>query len=97
LRGFVVEEQGRISGIITPHEVKAIERARWPYTTVDDAMRPLAQLRAVEPATSVADALILMGREDVNQLPVVRDGRLTGIISRGDALRLLQTRAELQV
>jgi len=38
-----------------------------------------------------------MGREDVNQLPVVRDGRLTGIISRGDVLRLLQTRAELQV
>lgn len=28
---------------------------------------------------------------------VVRDGRLTGIISRVDVLRLLQTRAELQV
>ncbi|HEX8138225.1 MAG TPA: site-2 protease family protein [Pyrinomonadaceae bacterium] len=97
LRCFIVEEQGRISGIITPHEVKAIERARWPYTTVDDAMRPLDRLRTIEPETSVADALILMGREDVNQLPVVRDGRLTGIISRGDVLRLLQTRAELQV
>ena len=60
-------------------------------------MRSLDRLRTVEPETLVADALILMGREDVNQLPVVRDGRLTGIISRGDVFRLLQTRAELQV
>ena len=97
LRCFVVEEQGRVAGIITPHEVKRIERARWPYTTVDDAMRPLDQLRTVEPETPVADALGLMGREDVNQLPVVRGGRLAGIISRGDVFRLLQTCAELQV
>lgn len=60
-------------------------------------MRPLDQLRTVEPDTPIAEALMLMGREDVNQLPVVRDGRLTAIISRGDVLRLLQTRAELQV
>ena len=96
-RCFVVEEQGRLGGLITPHEVKGVERARWPYTTVDDVMRPLGSLRTVAPDTLVTEALELMGREDVNQLPVVRDGQLAGIVSRGHILRLLQTRAELQV
>lgn len=96
-RCFVVEEQGRVVGIITPHEVKEVERAKWPYTTIDDVMRPLDKLHTISPDMPVNDVLERMGREDVNQLPVVKDGRLEGVISRGHILRLLQTRAELQV
>ena len=96
-RCFVVEEQGRPAGIITPHEVKAIDRARWRYTTVGDVMRSLETVRTVSPERPVAEALEMMGREDVNQMPVVREGRLAGIISRGHILRVLQTRAELDV
>jgi predicted transcriptional regulator len=36
-----------------------------------------------------------MGREDLNQLPVITHGHLHGVITRGDVLRLIQTRAEL--
>ena len=39
----------------------------------------------------------MMGRQDVNQMPVVQEGTLAGIISRGHILRVLQTRAELDV
>ena len=84
-----------ISGIITPHEVKEVERARWPYTTVDDVLRSLDRLNTVSPDIPVADALERMNREDVNQLPVIQEGRLAGIISRGHILQLFQTRAEL--
>jgi signal-transduction protein with cAMP-binding, CBS, and nucleotidyltransferase domain len=41
-------------------------------------------------------ALQVMGREDLNQLPVGRNGQFEGIISRSHILRLLQTRAELR-
>jgi Zn-dependent protease/predicted transcriptional regulator len=95
-RCFVVEEQGRISGIITPHELKGVERTKWPYTTVDAVMVPLEKLHTVNPHTLVTEALEMMGRENVNQLPVVSNGTVAGFISRGDVLRLLQTRAELQ-
>jgi CBS domain-containing protein len=78
-------------------EVKQVERTRWPYTTVDSAMRPLDQLRTVAPDTPVLEALEVMGRDDLNQLPVVSDRRLEGLISRGHVLRLLQTRAELNM
>lgn len=96
-RCFVVTEQGTPAGIITPHEVNAIERARWPYTTVGDVMRSLESLRTVSPERPLAEALEIMGRDDINQLPVVQKGRLAGIISRGHILRVLQTRAELDV
>ena len=96
-RCFIVVEKGSVAGIITPHEVKSTARARWPYTTVDEVMQPLERLHAVGPDTLVNDALETMGREDVNQLPVFKDGRLAGIISRGHILRTLKTRAELHV
>lgn len=96
-RCFIVEEQGRITGLITPHEVKDVAPAKWAFTTVDDVMRPLESLRTVTPDAPVTDALETMGREDLNQLPVVADNRLVGIISRAHILRLLQTRAELNV
>lgn len=96
-RCFVVTLNGQAEGMVTPNEIKAVQRARWPYTTVADVMRPLDQVRTVAPNTPVSEALEVMAREDLNQLAVVRDGNLTGLISRGHVLQLLQTRAELQV
>lgn len=96
-RCFVVLEQGRPAGIITPHEVKTVERPRWPYTTLGDVMRPLESLRTIGPERPVTEALEVMGRDDVNQIPVVERGTLAGIISRGHIMRVLQTRAELDV
>jgi len=94
-RYHVVAENGAIVGLITPHEVKRVERGRWPQTTVAEAMRPLSELRTVSPDTPALAALETMVAEDVNQLPVVSGGRLEGIVSRAHVLQLLKTRAEL--
>jgi Zn-dependent protease/predicted transcriptional regulator len=94
-RCFVVEQNGHIAGLVTPHEIKHLERQRWPYTTLYDVMRPLDQLHTVTPATPVMEALETMGRDDVNQLPVVDHDHLEGIVTRANVLQFLQTRAEL--
>jgi CBS domain-containing protein len=96
-RCFVVTEGDRAAGLITPHEVSGVERGRWPYTTVDEVMRPLELLHTVAADAPVTEALEVMGREDLNQLPVAGDGGISGLISRGHILQLLQTRAELHV
>jgi CBS domain-containing protein len=96
-RCFVVEENGHVAGIVTPHEVKDVDREKWSQLSVREVMLPLEKLHAVKPATSLTEALETMGREDINQLPVMSNGHLDGIISRGHILRLLQTRAELQI
>ncbi len=96
-RCFLVSEQGNVTGLITPNEVKDIAQARWPFTTVFDVMRPLDQLRTVTPETPVSEALEIIGREDINQLPALTNGRLEGMISRDQILRYLLTRAELKM
>ena len=96
-RCFLVAEQGEVTGLITPNEVKGIAQARWPYTIVYDVMRPLEQLRTVTPETTISEALEIIGREDINQLPALANGRLAGMISRDQILRYLLTRAELKM
>jgi Zn-dependent protease/CBS domain-containing protein len=96
-RCFVVTLNGHPEGMITPNEITEVPRARWSYTTVADVMRPLDQVRTVGPDTPVTEALEVMAREDLNQLPVATDGQLAGVISRAHVLQLLQTRAELHV
>ena len=96
-RCFVVMSNGHAEGIITPNEVSNVERNRWPYTTVDEVMQPLDQVRRVAPDTPVTEALEVMAREDLNQLPIMADGELTGFISRAHVLQLIKTRAELRV
>ena len=95
-RCFMVEEDGRVAGMLTAHEVKDIDRERWPQLSVRDVMLPLTKLHAVGPSSALTEALETMGREDVNQLPVMNNGHLDGIVSRRHILRLLQNRVELQ-
>jgi CBS domain-containing protein len=60
-------------------------------------MRPLSQLKTIAPDAPLTEALAVMAREDVNQLPVMSNGRLEGVRSRSQLLRLLESRAELNM
>ena len=95
-RCFVVLESGAVAGLVTPQEVKQVERGRWPFTALHDIMRPLDQIRTATPETPLSSALEMMSRNDVNQLPVVSNGHIAGVLSRANLLSFLQTRAELQ-
>ncbi|HXJ93001.1 MAG TPA: site-2 protease family protein [Terriglobia bacterium] len=96
-RCLAVEDAGRLVGLITPRDVGAIPRELWGQTTVREAMRPLDSLHIITPDTQVLDALKLMASNDVNQLPVVANGTLQGILSRSQVMQLLQARSELQL
>jgi len=94
-RCFVVMQNDRVAGIITPKEVTGVERERWPQTSVQSRMRPLGELRTVSPETAALQALEMMSREDINQVPVISDGKLEGIFSRAHVLQFLQMQADL--
>jgi Zn-dependent protease/CBS domain-containing protein len=96
LRGYVVVQNQEIVGLITPHEVKNVPRDLWPQTSIQAAMLPLSQVRTVSPETPALQALEMMGRNDINQLPVVSDGHLEGIFSRTHVVRFLHAHAELR-
>jgi len=95
-RCFVVVDNGQTAGLITPAEVRQVPRDDWNVTSVRAAMRPLERIHAVSPDTPVMTAIEIMAREDVNQLPVVSNGHLEGIVTRANVLEILQARSELQ-
>jgi Zn-dependent protease/predicted transcriptional regulator len=94
-RCFIVLEKGEITGLVTPHEVKQVERAKWPFTTIHDVMKSLDDLRSVAPETPLVTALESMSRYDLNQLPVISNHHLEGVLARSQVLSYLQTHAEI--
>jgi Zn-dependent protease/predicted transcriptional regulator len=94
-RCFVVMNNGRTLGLVTPAEVRRVDRQEWPQTSVQAVMKPLERIHAVSANTSVLRAMEIMAREDVNQLPVISEGRFEGIVTRAHILQLLHSRAEL--
>lgn len=96
-RCFIVQRNGHLAGLITPADISRVERRMWPLTTAEQAMRPLEQLRVISPEAPVVQALETMARENINQLPVVSNGHLEGVLSRAHLLQILRTRAELKV
>jgi Zn-dependent protease/predicted transcriptional regulator len=95
-RCFVVLEQGNYFGLVTINELKHVRAERWPFTTVAQIAIPFEKVRTVSPDTPVSEAVQLMADVDVNQLPVVSNSKLNGVISRSDILQFLQTQAELK-
>ena len=96
-RCFFVFENDRLVGLITTNEVRAIPSDRWPFTTVREVMRPIDSIHSVSQDMPAIEALEIMGRQDVNQLPVTSDGRVQGIVTRAHLLQVLRSRAELNL
>src|SRR5581483_9911170 len=63
------------------------EMRRALATTAGDLMT--SPVVTVQPDTDLADAATLMVDKRVNPVPVLQDGRLVGIISRSDFVRLM--------
>jgi Zn-dependent protease/predicted transcriptional regulator len=93
-RCFIVTRDDRLLGLLTPHEIKAIPRDQWAVTSVQQVMRPFETMKWVEPDAELRRVLEVMQQDDVNQVPVVSDGHLKGLVRREDILRFISTRAE---
>ncbi len=94
-QSFPILDDGRFVGLVTLHDVRGVSRDDWDTTTVRQIMTPVDQLVIVAPDEDAGEALTqLMGR-DVRQLPVVRDGELTGLLRRRDIIKWLQLHSEL--
>ncbi|MBI5044301.1 MAG: CBS domain-containing protein, partial [Nitrospirae bacterium] len=96
-RCFPVVENEQVKGIITLHNVKDVPRYLWPNKTVEDAMMPFDRMKKVKSTDGLYDVLEMMASEDINQLPVVEDSRLLGIVARDNILAFIHNRAELGV
>jgi len=91
-RCHVVTGNGMAVGLVTLHRVQHFPRDEWNNTSIQAAMIPLNSIHWVSPAQPVMGVLEQMQAEDVNQMPVLQEGHIIGMISRDSILRVIQTR-----
>jgi Zn-dependent protease/CBS domain-containing protein len=94
-RSFVVSRGDQSVGLLTLHGLKDVPREQWSTTMAEQAMVPLAQVKTTNAKAELWTALEQMSRDGVNQLPVMSDGRIVGMLSREDLLTFLQTLQEI--
>ena len=95
LRCLPVVDGDRMTGLLTVHDINRLGHDAWPHTLARAVMIPMENVRTVRSDANLWDAMVLMTTEEVNQLPVVRDARLEGLLTRSAILNFLRTRAEL--
>lgn len=94
-RCFLVMENGRMLGMVTPNEIRKVNPSLWQFKQVDDIMRPVSEIHFVAPEMPAMEALEIMSREDVHQLPVLSNGHVEGVVTRAHVLEILKSRSEL--
>jgi Zn-dependent protease/predicted transcriptional regulator len=77
-------------GLVTTEDVRKIEHDRWATTPIEQAMTPAAQLAKLAPEDDLMKALERFG--DTSVLPVVRDGRLVGLLDREGVVNYIRMR-----
>lgn len=97
LRSAVVVQEDRPVGLITLSDIRHVPQEQWSQVPVGQIMIPLEKLHVVSPEQNLNDVLPLMTGRDVNQLPVVQNGRLVGILSRDGIMRYLEVRRSLDL
>ncbi len=88
-RVFPVVDARGLQGIVCLEDVCRLDRDQWPEQPVAAIMTPLERLHVVGPADRASEALDRLARHGVNQLPVLQDGRLLGLVTRQDILKWL--------
>jgi len=92
---YPVVEGERVIGIITLKRVKEVPRDQWIKKTVREVMMPLREEIMLDPGGEAVEALQKMIRTKEGRLPVVKDGKAMGMITRRDILNLLEIKTDL--
>jgi Zn-dependent protease/CBS domain-containing protein len=90
-RCFLVNRGSETVGLMTLHQIRQVPRGEWQTTSAAQAMIPRDKLMYIDPDKELWTALQQMDRDGVNQLPVITDNRVVGMLSREDVITFLRT------
>jgi Zn-dependent protease/CBS domain-containing protein len=94
-RAAAVEEEGRFVGFLTLADMMRVPQDQWHTVRAHAVMIPSGSLTICHPGESALTALERMQEGDYNQVPVIADGHMVGLLTRNDILRFLRLRQTL--
>ena len=87
-----VTDGDAVVGLVGLRQVNRVRRDKWPVTHVADVMVKPPRLVIVGPDTPLPEAVAAIQRANVDGLPVVEEGRLTGVLTRLGVGRIVTDR-----
>ncbi len=93
-RSFIVEQGEKVVGLLTLHHLKDIPKDQLSSTTVAKVMIPTSQWKQIGLDTELWEAIEEMDRDGVNQMPVMTEGHIEGMLTREDVISYLRTLRE---
>jgi Zn-dependent protease/predicted transcriptional regulator len=94
-RAHIVTGAGTPVGLITLQRASRIPRDEWTSTSIQAAMLPVGHIHYAAPDEPALGVLERMQSEDINQMPVISEGSIVGMIARDTILHVLQTRLQV--
>jgi CBS domain-containing protein len=95
--GYPVVDKEELRGIVTSHDIQNLPKERWGSTYVWGVMTPVDRLVTAKPEDLATGALAKMSKHDLGRLPVIKDSKLIGLVTRSDIMRAIRRRADLKV
>lgn len=94
-RAHLVVSDGKLVGLMRVEVLQAVPREEWPSTSVQAVMIPREKLAWTAPEEPVLSVLERMRSANVDQLAVIREDNVVGLVTRDSILRVVQARTEL--
>lgn len=91
-RCFVVMREGITLGLVTLQEVKGVLRDMRPRIVVGQIMQPADKLKYVTPEEKLSSVFDILTHENLNYVPVMVEGQMTGIVTRENLLNFVKQR-----
>jgi len=95
-RTVIVTGPDGTPGVVTLATIRETPTHAWPTTMASQVMTPLQTMDTTRPGAILWSALEKMGRDGVNQLPVVDQSGVVGMLSREDVLHYLSVLQSFQ-
>ena len=88
-RHCLVVADSRVLGLVSLQNIKAVPRDQWASKTVKEVMTPFKELKWVGPDEDLSSVLKILTEQGINQLPVVKDGNIIGMVARDNLLSFI--------
>lgn len=95
-RAVPVCMEGKLVGIVTITDIKKVPQIKWVETPVIEIMTS-EPLYSVTPEDNLNVAMVMIAKNDINQVLINDEGKCGGLLSRADIIRLIQMNRELGI
>ena len=96
-RCFLIADKGKLEGIVTLRDIKSVSQQNRNLTQVREIMTPVDKLKVAHPDQDALSILEQMDESNVNQMPVVKEGKVIGLVVRDNLVGFLRIRSELGI